>query len=493
LDKWLRNQPDRDRYLRLSREQILTRDPGADVQAHFPSTLHWQGVDYRLRYQFEPGRSNDGVSVTIPLPLLNRAPRYRFDWLVPGLLRDKCIAMLKGLPKGLRKQLVPVPDVVDGVLAVLEPDDTDLAVAMARVLKQQRGIVIQPADWGLERLEDFYRMNIRVVDDRGKLLAQGRDMAALVAQFRDSTPVTAKVQRSDLIRERVTRWDFGDLPAEVSSRSAGLEVVSYPALVDRGDSVAVDLFDYPAEAMHSHRRGVAALAAKASAQTAKYLRKNLFADNAAALAFAASGIDRVQWAQEVILVALLATADGSPLPRDQAAFESLLEQARGTWVPTAMTLERQLMTFLTGVADTLKRLSQYSANQYSDSRQDIQQQIRQLAGPGALLDAPANWLAQYPRYGRALAHRAERLSGQYGKDQKSLQLLAPHLERLEKKASAYPGLLALSAPAQHYRWMLEEFRVSLFAQQLGTKTPVSAKRLDEQWLSVEQWLLANPR
>ena len=493
LDKWLRAQPDQDRYLRLSREQILTRDPGDDVQAQFPSTLHWQGVDYTLRYQFEPGRSNDGVSVTIPLPLLNRAPRYRFDWLVPGLLRDKCIAMMKGLPKGLRKQLVPVPDVVDGALAVLEPDDTDLAVALAGVLKRQRGVAIQPSDWGLERLEDFYRMNIRVVDDRGKMLAQGRDMAALVAQFRDSTPVTATVQRSDLVREQVTRWDFGDLPQEVRSRSAGLDVVSYPALVDRGDSVAVELFDYPAEALYSHRRGVAALAAKASAQTAKYLRKNLFADNVAALAFAASGIDRAQWVQEVILVALLSTIEGGSLPRDQRAFEAILENARGAWVPTAMTLERQLMTFLTGVADTLKRLSQYPANQYSDSRQDIQQQLVGLAGPGALLDAPEHWLAQYPRYGRALAHRAERLSGQYAKDQNSLQLLAPHLERLQKKAKVYPGLLALSAPAQHYRWMLEEFRVSLFAQRLGTKTPVSTKRLDEQWRVVEQWLLANPR
>ena len=113
LIKWLKSDRAHDDMLRLKREQILVRDPGAAVEAQFPPTLHWQGVDYQLRYQFEPGRQNDGVSITIPLPLLNRAPRYLFDWLVPGLLRDKCIALIKGLPKGLRKQLVPAPDAVD--------------------------------------------------------------------------------------------------------------------------------------------------------------------------------------------------------------------------------------------------------------------------------------------------------------------------------------------------------------------------------------------
>ena len=118
------------------------------------------------------------------LPLLNRAPRYLLDWLVPGLLRDKCVALIKGLPKALRKQLVPAPDVVDAALADLTPDDTDLCSALGKVLKRQRGVQVNPADWQMGQLEDFYRMNVRVVDVEGKLLGQGRDMAALVAEFR---------------------------------------------------------------------------------------------------------------------------------------------------------------------------------------------------------------------------------------------------------------------------------------------------------------------
>ncbi|MGB0624897.1 MAG: DUF3418 domain-containing protein, partial [Luminiphilus sp.] len=138
LIKWLKADRARDDMLFLKREQILVRDPGAEVEAQFPPTLHWQGVDYQLRYQFEPGRESDGVSITIPLPLLNRAPRYLFEWLVPGLLRDKCIALIKGLPKALRKQLVPAPDVVDAALAELSAEDSDLCAALSGVLKRQR-------------------------------------------------------------------------------------------------------------------------------------------------------------------------------------------------------------------------------------------------------------------------------------------------------------------------------------------------------------------
>ena len=223
LIKWLKADRARDEMLLLKREQILVRDPGAEVEAQFPPTLHWQGVDYQLRYQFEPGRQNDGVSITIPLPLLNRAPRYLFEWLVPGLLRDKCIALIKGLPKALRKQLVPAPDVVDAALSELSAEDSDLCAALSSVLKRQRGVQVGPSDWQPAQLEDFYRMNIRVVDAEGKLLGQGRDMAALVAEFRGGEPAAAAPQADSPERKNVERWDFGDLPRglEIQSRRAG--------------------------------------------------------------------------------------------------------------------------------------------------------------------------------------------------------------------------------------------------------------------------------
>ena len=493
LDQYLRKNPDSDARLRLARDQILTKDPGDEMAAQFPATLTCVGTEYRLSYQFEPGKDSDGVSVTIPLALLNRAPRYQFDWLVPGLLRDKCIALLKGLPKALRKQLVPVPDVVDSALQSLTPDDVDLCAALSKVLKVQCNVQIQPADWQLEKLEDFYRMNIRLVDERGKLLAQGRDMAALVDQFRRDTPNAVKAISNALERENIGSWDFGDLPVQWRSKAAGMEVVSYPALVTNSDKIDIRLFDYVGDAVLAHRQGFVSLALKRSAQTVKYLRKQLLGSNQAALALAACGLDRSRLVQEIIAAALLQRLPDDGIPRTEDAFSAALEAARAQWVPDANDLESVLMTTLATLADAFAQLNRYRADEYPDSRADIKRQLAALLGPDCVQNSPATWLAQYPRYAKSIRHRAERLSGQYAKDQQIMTLIAPYLGHLAAASERYPGLLTLSSDARQFRWMIEEYRVSLFSQQLGTKVPISAKRLDQQWQKITAWLAANPR
>lgn len=493
LDKWLRKNQEADSQLRLERKHILTRDPGDELTEQFPSTLAWRGIEFRLSYQFEPGRQNDGVSVTVPLPLLNRAPRYRFDWLVPGLLRDKCIALIKGLPKSLRRQLVPVPDVVDSLLADLEPDDIDLCQQLAQQLKRERQVQITSSDWDLERLEDFYRMNVRVVDESGKLLGQGRDMAALVAEFRDATPAVKSDDSKSPARRSVERWDFGQLPKQWHSRAAGMDVVSYPALVSEPGGVSVQLLDYAADAELAHRRGFTALAMRRSAQTVKYLKKQLLSANDAMLAIAGCRLDRATLVAELVEAALLDSLTGGEVPRSESEFDAALESAQGQWVPTAIELERVLLNTLKPLAAAQTRLQGYASSEYADSRADIRAQCEGLLGPEGVVATPRSWLEQWPRYAKALEYRVERLSGQYPKDQKSTQLIAPLIAKLSGAQATYPGLLQLSEDAAQYRWMLEEFRVSLFAQQLGTRIAVSAKRLDQQWQRVVEWMTANPR
>jgi ATP-dependent helicase HrpA len=328
LEKWVR-QLENDKQLRLEQSQILTRDPGEAVADQFPSELEWRDTSYRLKYCFEPGRENDGISVTIPLPLLNRAPRYRFEWLVPGLLREKCIALVKGLPKACRKQLVPVPDVVDAALASMQPDDVALCSALATALRKTRGVVIANEDWDIKGLTEFYRANIRVVDERGKLLAQGRDMAALVAQFRDGVDREESSETTDSpAQNQVKSWTFGELPNVWRTKAAGMKVERFPALVDHGDRVAIELHDYQADASVLHRRGVASLAMTCSSQTVKYLRKQLFADNQASLALAGSGLDRVGLVRETIMASLLEIW-GETLPRDEPSFTQGLNSAKG--------------------------------------------------------------------------------------------------------------------------------------------------------------------
>ncbi|MEE4204616.1 MAG: ATP-dependent RNA helicase HrpA, partial [Halieaceae bacterium] len=492
LDKWLRQTPEADAMLRLERSQVLTRDPGGAVEAQFPKTLRHGDIEFRLSYQFEPGNEADGVSVTVPLPLLNRTPRHRFEWLVPGLLREKCIALIRGLPKPLRKQLVPVPDVVDGLLADMVPEDTPLTRAMSESLQRQRRVQVAESDWSAEALEDFYRMNIRLVDERGKLLAQGRDMAALVETFRDQAPVQEISVKDSPAKQDVKQWDFGELPVEWRARAAGMTVVSYPALRVEGDRLDVVLCDYLSEAKLWHPRGVAALAMKQSAQTVKTLRKQLFADNRAKLALAGAGLDRSALVNAIIEAAY-AQVCGNREPRDEAGFKKALANTRSRWVPAANELAQQLVTAVEALSAARTALAGYPAERFSDSRDDIAAQIDGLFADGVIAQAPAEWLQQYPRYAKAIRHRAERLNGQYGKDQEAMARLQPQLTRLAEAKSRYPGLVALSAEASTFRWMLEEFRVSLFAQQLGTRLSVSVKRLDQQWQAVEQWMTDHPR
>ncbi|TGD76022.1 ATP-dependent RNA helicase HrpA [Mangrovimicrobium sediminis] len=493
LESWLRRESQAAQTLRMCREDLIARDPGA-LGDQFPDQLQHGDLTLRLDYRFEPGGEADGVSVTVPVALLNRVPRHLFEWLVPGLLRDKCIALVKGLPKDKRKRLVPVPDHVDRALAELTPGDRDLLDALSEILGRQAGIKLRPADWDTQKLDDFYRMNIRVVDADGRLLQQGRDLATLVEAYRSDTRQSVSTSESaSPARQGLTRWDFGDVPEQWRFTQAGVEIVAYPALVDCGDSVAIELLDYAHSAARAHRLGVLKLLRLHSAQTVKYLRKQMFKGNTAQLALAGAGVSREALVEDLIDAAL---AEGHDLeagaPRDQSAFETVLQRGRAQVVERASALESALLTALQALADARQRLARIPTGQWADSVADIETQAAALWRPHALRDAPAQWLGQYPRYMKALQQRVERLAGQYPKDQKHLHLLeslqAPLWELVERRE----GILDSCEDAARYRWMLEELRVSLFAQNLGTRMAVSQKRLEEQWAAVQAWLREHP-
>ena len=494
LDKWLRRDGTADSSLRMKREQVLTRDPGGEVEAQFPKTLDSKGVSFQLVYQFEPGGQQDGVSVIIPRALLNRAPRYLFEWLVPGLLRDKLIALIKALPKPLRKQLVPAPDVADALLERLITNDEPLSQALSREIKVLRGVSVSLRDWEQVALEPFYQMNIRVVDDRKKVLAEGRDLKTLVAQFRTESPVEVVTTRNNLERVNVTRWDFQTLPTEWRGKSAGTEVLAYPAVIKEGSGqLAIRLLDYPSEADRQHRLGVAGLLLQSDLKTAKYLKKKLFVDNAATLSLAGARLEREPLIDALIEGGLWRLLEGRALPRSPEQFAEAQRVVTAQWVPHVLEMGNHLMVAVKTAAQASATLARYKVSEYAASRADMTAQLQALFEAKRLVETPTQYLSYYPRYLKALLNRAERLSAQGSKDEKSMAMLALQLERLAKGRRDYPGLEVLSPEAVQFRWMLEEFRVSLFAQQLGTKLPVSAKRLDQQWQSVEQWMTNNPR
>ncbi len=494
LQSWLKRNPDMERTLYMTREVLIARDPGSAVGEQFPDHLDWEDMRFRLSYQFEPGQVSDGVSVTIPVALLNRTPRYRFDWLVPGLLREKCIQLVKGLPKEKRKHLVPAPDFVDRALQQLQPDNVDLLDSLAARLANLGGIALDRNDWAQDKLDDYYRMNVRVVDAQGHLLAQGRDLGQLVQRFRADTrqSISANQQVSPT-RQGITCWDLGELPQEWRFRQADVDIVAYPALVDRAETVAIELCDYPAEARVRHRLGVLRLLRLGGAQQVKYLRKQLLRGNEFNLVLAGARLERSVLVEDLIDAAYMqATGLDKDLPYTEAGFNTLAAAGTAQLIDRATDIEAIMRNVLRLLAELRQKIAALEPGKWSDTHADIQAQLLRLLGASFLRDTPGEWLAQYPRYMKALQQRVERIAGQFAKDQKytrNLQVLTqPLLEALELR----PYLLLQSVEAATYRWMLEEFRVSLFAQNLGTRQAVSEKRLREQWDSVSQWLDKNP-
>ncbi|RLA57206.1 MAG: hypothetical protein DRQ65_01970 [Gammaproteobacteria bacterium] len=273
-----------------------------------------------------------------------------------------------------------------------------------------------------------------------------------------------------------------------------MDIVSYPALVDKGQTVAIELCDYPGEARLRHRLGVLRLLRLGSAQQVKYLRKQVLRGNEFNLVLAGAGLDRTALLEDLIDAAYVqAMSLDQDLPFAEDAFAAALARGKSEVITRANEMETVLLNVLVVLAELRHKLAGLEAGKWLDFREDVERQLQRLLQAGFQRDTPWEWLSQYPRYLKALRSRAERLGGQYAKDQKNTALLQKLAQPLWDSVADRPGLLLLCAPASQYRWMLEELRVSLFAQNLGTRQAVSEKRLQEQWRAVLQWLDINPQ
>ncbi len=494
LKAWLKRDRGADELLRMSRQQLSMRSPGQEIGAQFPDTLIWQDFELQLSYHFEPGHERDGVSVTVPVGLLNRIPRYRFQWLVPGLLREKCIQLVKGLPKSIRKQLVPVPDYVDRVLTQMQAEDRPLTLVLGEALSRMAGVRIEAEDWGEQQLDDYYRMHLQVVDGEGELLAQGRNLEVLLQQCRQQSRDSLQpVEEDGLAMEGLTRWPDQDIPHSWRIRQAGIDIESYPALIDCGDTVAVRMLDYPRDAAVAHRRGLICLLRIYCAEQVRYIRKQTLRGNKFSLVLAGSGLERAVLIEDLVDACLArCLLPGGDDPRSEAAFKAAIAEGRARLVEAANDYERILFASLESLTQLRQLFSQQQSDPGVHAIADIEAQLVDLFRPGFLRDTDYEWASQYPRYLKAALNRLQRLSGQHQKDQSNRELISELKQPLTELLGQASNGLLINPELIQYRWMLEEFRVSLFAQSLGTALPVSARRLQEQWSRVETWLLENP-
>ena len=468
--------------LQMSRHFLMQHDANAVTEAQFPDLLQWQGMEFPLSYHFEPGSTEDGVSIQVPVAALHLLPKNRLQWLVPGLLREKCIALVKGLPKQWRKHFVPVPNYVDQALASMQADDKPLTDALAHQLKRHTTIDVPTEQWQQVQLEDYYLMNIQVLDDAGKIIDQGRDFDLLRETYRERLQQTLQSSDDSIERDNIVCWDFGELPRQISLKRSGMQVTAYPALVDEGTSVALRLMDNPSEAEFITRKGLARLASLELSSVTKYLQKQLLKGKDMGLSVVSLG-RREAVAQDIILAAIDECCFTAQLPRQQQEFEQALHQGRERVTGCAQALEALLLELLAQVVTIRKEIkSAKNPLAIAVAAADIQAQLNDLFYPGFLFLTPNPWLQQYPRYLRAIRQRLEKVQSQVQKDKlwtaelEALKL--PWQQRLEKEGQA---LVYGNSELMEYRWMLEEYRVSLFAQSLKTIKPVSSKRLTKLW------------
>lgn len=489
FDSWYRTQSQKDPNLLIMREEdVLAREASEVTAAQYPDTLQFGDLRLSLTYHFEPNHARDGVTVRVPAPLLPNLPAERLEWLVPGLLEAKCIALVRNLPKALRKNFVPVPDFVKAAMARLVFGQGALPQALGHELLRMTGARVSDEAWAeaASQVDSHLRMNIEVVDGQGKFLGEGRDLAELTARFAAASQAALAMPRHEKADQPVQAKAFGQVAQTAQQKIAGLSLTVYPALVEDNGAVREGRFSTQAEAEFQHRRALQRLLLQQLAEPAKFLRGKLPGLTELGLLYRELG--RVEALVEDILLASLDSCilEGEdPLPRDGAALASLAERKRGAWAEHAERLARQTLEVLKLWHGLQKRFKGKIDLSQAVALNDIKQQLGHLVYPGFVRQTPHAWFKELPRYLKAIELRLEKLGAQVQKDRVWSSELSTLWAQYQARADKHAQEGKRDEQLALYRWWLEEYRVSLFAQQLGTKVPVSDKRLNKQWTLVE--------
>lgn len=489
FEKWLRKALEKEpKLLHMDLDDVMRHDAGGITEQMFPDTMECGASRLPLEYHFEPGADADGLTLRVPLPLINQVSAERCEWLVPGLLEERIVALLRALPKQLRKSFVPIPNTASALVQRLAPSDRPLVQALGAELREMTGVHVPEDAWNLDAIPDHLRMKFKLVGGDGSEVAQGEDLPALRRRYADAgKQVFAHIPSSDLERSGVTRWDFGALPESLDLERAGIRMRGFPALVDRGDGVDIRVLDSADSAEQAMRSGLRRLVMLHLAADVRYLRKNLPGLDRMRLQYAkapkAEGIEPPRdLADELVALSLdLTFIEGQPPLRDQETFERRLADNKGRLVSTASEVCALAASVLDQYHAVRKRLSGMNQINWMPSIMDMREQIDALVFRGFLQAVDYGHLQHFPRYLKAVDTRAEKLSYGAAKDQQLMREMAKLRERWQERSKAARSAGRRDPRLAEIRWMIEELRVSFFAQQLGTAYPISLKRIEARW------------
>ena len=485
FDRWLKNeQKNKPDILRMKKEDLLQRDT-APSDILFPDHLDIGSNTFKLSYRFEPGHALDGVTAHIPLHQLNYLKSSDFDWLVPGLIREKLTTLFKSLAKNQRRKLVPIPDTVSQCLEWLNPQlmsTQALATVLSRCLKELKGLTIRSQDWQIQQLPDHLKMSFRLLDTDGKTLAVSRDLASLKQEFSTSaSKVFDDAPTWEIQRDNITSWDFGDLPLQIKQPHGKLEITGYPALcVDEQGTLSIDVLDDAATAEQLHHTGLQAMILKSLPEQSRYLRKQLPDLKQQCLYYLNLG--SCQELHDDLIAACLDQCflNSSSLPRQQEVFAQMLADGSKSLTETACRLCKTNLNTLSLYHQCELALEKQGASLPAETTNDIHQQLQNLVYPDYLQHTGLRRLRHYPRYLKGILVRLQKYDNHPGKEQQASKVLHPYMKKYLDAAEQWSELTPhQQKKLESCHWMLEELRISIYAQQLGTASPASEKRLQK--------------
>lgn len=489
FEKWHKGiESDSPDTLVMQEEDILQRSAEHVTDNEYPDHLSWDGARLKLFYHFAPGAKDDGVTLQVPLPLLTSLPLNQIEWLVPGMLLEKCTALLKGLPKQQRKHFVPVPNYVEAFVQAVEFGYGNLYEALAHHLLRMTGVRIQENELRRVELSDHLMMNLRLVDEKGRLLDESRDWEYLNKHYASQiSQRLAKTSDDSWGRKGLIQWDFGRLDESCKvSKYAGVEIEAFPALVDEADSVSLCLKTNQAEAEQATIAGVVRLAQLNMKEQIRFARKSLKTEKLTKVILLSNGLLNQQKLEEDIIwhaTRLLMGLD-QDLIRDEETFDKMLVKTKSSLVETSeqvFRLVEQLVTSYHAIQKQLKGKVQLNEVPVLN---DIKQQLSTLLFPGFVKSTPAAVLKHYPRYLKAITYRMDKFRRNIRQECLLSDQLGQMYQQYETRSKRNAEQGVFDPELDAYRWLLEEYRVSLFAQQLGTQQTASEKRLKQQWAKV---------
>jgi ATP-dependent helicase HrpA len=485
FEKWLKQlgKPGRQQ-LYIGHDILMQESAGEVTGESYPDSIEVGIQRFPLTYQFKPGDKADGVTLTVPLERLNTLVEGQLQWLVPGLLRDKVITLIKNLPKPQRRSLTPVPQFADAALERLRNEyPAPLLQVLAKALKAMTGIEVDENALDEDLLPDHLRFRVQVVDADEQCIAVGRNLSELQQQFgQQAKRHFMKSLGSDLQRDNETSWVFGDLPVSILTEDgSGQSTKAWPAIVDQDDSVGLRMFDTSEEAALEHHQGVIRLLALRLGDKLRDLRKHHGVGTAALMAWSAAG------STELLIDGLvdsnLALAAGNrPVGiRDEKSFLVLLKDVRAELGLLFRKQSGHLNTTLKLWSEISKTLDDRYHQRRPDVYNDMRSQLDDMIYEGFLQELPPERLEHYPRYLEAMSIRLTSVEEDPFRDAARMKEIAPfwrqYLQYLEQGRD-------YDETVDEYRWLMEEYRISLFAQQLGTRARVSAQRLQKAWQKI---------